>query len=196
MQLPLEIEIEHMLRDAPAPRGRPIEVEVVGPITAEGLARAEAEREVRENPLQRVSERHHALARAFASGKTAVEAAALAGYSTGRARLLRTDPAFMELVALYSAKAEVEYVDMHRRMAALGSDAAEELHDRLEDDPESFTNAQLLEIVKQTADRTGFGPSSSQTNINVNMDLAEKLKLARERARPKVIEGTAVEVNE
>lgn len=188
VNLPLELEVAELIAAKPT-RGEPLEVRLLRPLTEDDLARAIAEREVEQSPLRRISERHHALARAFAEGKTTHEAAATAGYTSARARLLRTDPAFQELVALYKEKVELEYINMHRRMAALGAEAVEELHDRLEDDPDGFTTNQLLEIMTRTADRTGFGPSSSQMNVNVNVDLAEKLKLARERARPRIIDA-------
>ena len=39
---------------------------------------------------------------------------------------------------------------------------------------------QLMELTKLGADRTGHGPQSS-TNLNVRVDLADRLKAARQR---------------
>ena len=55
-----------------------------------------------------------------------------------------------------------------------------ELQDRLELDPEKVSTDQLLDTIKLTADRTGNGPK--QTNVNVNVNLGDRMKAARERA--------------
>lgn len=71
--------------------------------------------------------------------------------------------------------------DIGVQAANIAKDALEELSLRLEETPETFTTNQLLEVSKFGADRSGFGPQSSSTNVNVNVDLASRLEAARRR---------------
>lgn len=134
-------------------------------------------------PLKRLSERHHALARCLASGMSEGDAAITCGYVASRVSILKADPAFIELLAFYKHDVNSKYLDMHGVLAGLSLDAAMELRGRLEEDMEAeekkISVGQLVELTKLGADRTGFGPQSSQ--LNVNVDLAGRLQAARER---------------
>lgn len=143
--------------------------------------------------IKRLAERHHALARCLASGMSPSNSAITCGYSASRVSILQDDPAFRELLEFYREDVNRQYRDMHERLAGLSMDAADELASRLEEEIEAeekkFSVGQLMEVVKLGADRTGFGPHTSSTNLNVNVDLATKLKAARERvAARRVIE--------
>jgi hypothetical protein len=129
----------------------------------------------------RLRERHHSLARALASGMPDYEAAAITGYSASRISVLKSDPAFRDLLHFYRGKKDAQYEDMHKRLAGLSIDAVDELRDRFEEDPKQFTPGQLLEMTKVGADRTGFGPQTN-ANVNVNIDMSARLRAARERA--------------
>ena len=146
------------------------------------LARLGDARGVDPSPIKKLRERHHALAKMIAQGIPDGEAGLATGYTASRVSILKSDPSFQELLAFYSAGVRERYYDMHEAAAALGRDAVEEIHDRLEDKPEDFTVGQLLEIGKTMMDRTGQGPRSS-TNVNVNIGLAEKLEAARKRTQ-------------
>lgn len=147
------------------------------------LALLQEERGTTAAPLKRLSERHHALARCLASGMGDGDAAITCGYVASRVSILKADPAFQELLAFYSQDVTSKYLDMHGVLAGLSLDAAMELRERLESDIEAdekkISVGQLMELVKVGADRTGFGPQSSQ--LNVNVDLAGRLQAARER---------------
>jgi hypothetical protein len=134
-------------------------------------------------PLKRLSERHHALARCLASGMAPGDAAVTCGYVSSRVSILQADPAFQELLHFYRQNVETKYLDMHGILAGLSADAAMELRERLEADiqadEKTMSTGQLIELTKLGADRTGFGPQSSQ--VNVNVDLAGRLQAARER---------------
>jgi hypothetical protein len=144
-------------------------------------ALATAPRESVPLELKKITERHHALARALASGLRSGEAAALIGYDVSRVSILQNSPAFRELVDLYRAQKDLEFAEFSSRLAGLGKDAIVELQSRLEDEPEKFSSGLLLDLVTNVADRTGFGTKTTQVNINV--DLATRLSAARERAR-------------
>jgi len=133
---------------------------------------------------KRMTMRHHALARYLALGMPDFEAAALTGYKPATISVLKTDPAFHELMDFYRKKSEAELtevsLDLHKRMFGMSVDAADELHRRVEEEPETFSHGQLLDVMKVTADRTGHGPSQS-TNITVSVSMSDRLRHARER---------------
>lgn len=165
-------------------RGRaakPLVATVVRELDPADLALLGEEKGSEAPAIKRISERHHALARNLASGMEPGEAGVVCGYSASRVSILQADPAFKELLHYYRTQVEHQYRDLHQRLSGLALDAAEELTNRLEDDPEAFSIGQLMEVTKMGADRTGHGPQSSQTNLNVNVDLAGRLKEARQR---------------
>jgi hypothetical protein len=152
------------------------------------------EKGVQSTPLKRLSDRHHALARCLASGMAECDAAIACGYVLSRVSVLKSDPAFQELLAFYRADTDNAYRDLHSRLAGLSMDAADELTERLEADMQAeiadkkISIGQLMEITKLGADRTGHGPQSSSTNLNVNVDLAGRLEAARRRVEARKLE--------
>lgn len=148
-------------------------------------------------PLKRLRERHHALARLLASGGTTMaEASIITGIGISQISILKNDPSFKELVLFYQNEVRDEYRTMHAQLAGLGEDAVAELRRRVEDDPESIGFTSLLDLVTKIADRTGHGPTSStkaQVEVNVQVDLAAKMKEARMKARA-AIEGSARDI--
>lgn len=164
-------------------RGRavkPVEVSVVRELRLADLGLLEEEKGSKPAGLvKRLSSRHHLLARKLAEGLSPGEAGLIANYSPSRVSILQADPSFRELVEFYKAEVKGVFVGMHEKLAGLSEDALEELRTRLEDEPESFTNGMLLDILAKMADRTGHGPSSTQVNVNVG--LAERLNEARRR---------------
>lgn len=156
--------------------------EVTRPLTADDIkSLGEVRGEQKPIPLtRRLSMRHHNLAKCIAQGMTDFEAVAHTGYDRAYVSTLKSDPTFKELVLFYKVKKDEEYVDFHKRLATLGVDVVDELHTRLETQPEDFSNGQLLEMTKVMADRTGFGPSST-SNVKVQVDMGKTLRAARER---------------
>lgn len=146
-------------------------------------------------PIKRITDRHHALARLIVEGKSMSEASYICGISLSRASILKNDPQFQELLGFYRAEQAEHYKDMHERLSNLSMDAVQLVADRMEDDPDSLTTNQLLEIAKLGADRTGFGPQSSQTNLNVNVGVADRLAAARQRRREHLMKEITGEVS-
>jgi hypothetical protein len=146
-------------------------------------------------PLKRLSSRHHTLARLIASGTPHVEAALIVNYTPQNVHILTTDPTFQELVEFYRKDLDTEYRNLHEQMAGLAVDAAAELRARLEDEEQRkrLSPKFLLDVVAATADRTGHGPSSTNVQANVFVDMASRVKEARETAaramNARVIEG-------
>jgi hypothetical protein len=113
---------------------------------------------------------HHMLAKAVASGQTLLECSKLTGLSVGRVSDLKNDPAFQELVSFYAEELNEVYVDVHQRMAALGTSVLEELQERFEADPEKFTKRELMDLFTTMADRsiaTAKGGPSPQQALSV-----------------------------
>lgn len=171
-------------------RGRPpkrIEGEVVKALRAEDLVLLDLDRGVKAPPLKKLRDAHHSIARLLAQGRQGVEIALITGYSQSRISILKADPAFQELVLFYeqqnSAVADEAFVDAQSKLAAVNRDAIEELHDRLQDEPEKIGTDELLDIVKVTSDRTGNGPQAKNMNVNVNVDLAARIAAGRARAK-------------
>ena len=147
------------------------------------------------SPLKRIGSRHHMLARLLAEGNKPGVCAAITGYDNARISILQNDPAFKELVEFYRATADAAFRDMHEHLAGMSADALNELRQRLEDDPEDFSVNQLMELLKVGADRTGFGPQSTQ-NTNIKSDIAVRLEAGRKRAaEARTIEGTVNNAN-
>lgn len=169
-----------------------IDAKVVRELDATDLACLGAEKGSTSSPLKRISERHHALARNLASGMPEGEAAIVCGYDLSRVSILKSDPTFKELLTFYRKDVQNAYRGMHDRLFGVSMDALDELSNRLEDTPDTLSVGQLIELTKMGADRTGFGPQSSQTNVNVNVDLAGRLEAARKRVaerQTRTIEG-------
>lgn len=160
---------------------REITATVVRPLIEADLALLNTEKGSSSNPIKRLSDRHHALARAIASGIKDGEAAIRCGYTASRVSILKSDPAFSELIEFYRADVDKEYLDQHGMLASISKTAMLNLQDRLEDEPEKLSVGQLIELTKLGADRTGAGPQSSSMNINVNVDMASRLEAARKR---------------
>lgn len=122
-------------------------------------------REVSTPSIQKLKQSHHTLARLLAEGTTQVEAAAITGYSLSRISVLKLDPAFCELMEYYSTQQKEIYLNVHQRLASLGLDALEELHDRLNDPSQTpMSNKELQDLVALSFDRAGYGPRSTKVN--------------------------------
>lgn len=161
-------------------KAAPLTAEVVRPLRESDLVLLSTERGVQPSHVKRLSDRHHALARCLATGMGSAEACAITGYTPSRMSILKGDPAFEELLAFYRAGKGEAVQDLGDKLLAVARTAADELQDRLEDTPEAFDLASLESLVKTGADRSGYGPKSTQVNVNVN--LGDRLKAARERA--------------
>lgn len=173
----------------------PLVTREVRELVPEDIALLGDERGIKPLPIKRISERHHALARALASGTPSGEAAIVVGLTPSRVSILLDDPSFKELVAFYRTKVEAQYIGMHEVLAGLSKDAALELQRRLEEEPDDLTVNALVEITKMGSDRTGFGPKSTQ-DVNVNVGLSARLQEARERvAARRMIDITPEVVN-
>lgn len=146
-------------------------------------------------PLRKIRDPHHTLAKMLAAGDEVVKIASITGYSPARIRTLEADPAFQELVqhyALHVAEASNNFAGQIMYTAAIANAV---LVERLEDEPDTFTNKELLAIRDSGADRTGHGPKSTQSvEINNPSAMIEALVKYREQERQgRVIDRTEIE---
>ena len=112
--------------------------------------------------LSRLSHSHHQLAQLLARGVPGVEASLITGYSQSRISVLRTDPAFQELLEHYGAQRELANIDVLDRMRALGIDSLEELQARLESNPDGFSARELMELTELLLVKGRAAPGSRQ----------------------------------
>ncbi len=161
---------------------KPVAAAEVRQLSAADLVLLTAEKGVSAPPIKKLRDSHHALARALAAGCKPAQCQIITGYSASRISILQADPAFQELVSHYAGHENDAHADMIERMKTLGLDALEELRERMEENPEDFSPSMLLEITKVMADRTGAGPATKSTSVQVNVNYADAVKAARERS--------------
>lgn len=164
-------------------KSSPVMAEVVRGLTEADVALLATERGVQPSSIKKLTDSHHALARCLAAGMSNAEASAVTGYTPSRVSVLNESPLFAELVDHYRKNAESSLADFQERMHSVGLTALDELKDRLETEPEKIGTATIIEAIKTLADRTGHGPQSKTTNLNVNVSLAERVAEGRRRAQ-------------
>lgn len=156
-------------------------MEVLRELTESDLALLATERGIKPSHIARLSERHHALARCLASGLSVSDACAITGYTPSRVSILKGDPSFEELISFYtSAKAGLVH-DFADKAAIARNMATDLIIERMEDTPEAVGIDTALDVAKTFADRTGHGPQSRSQHLHVHMNLADRLKTARQR---------------
>lgn len=175
-------------------KAQPVMAEPVRPLTEADIALLATERGIQPTALSRLTDRHHALARCLAEGMSHVEAAAITGYTPSRISILNDSPLFSELVAHYRANKDAVLADLHERMLSAGLTAITELAERLESEPEKIGTPTLIEAIKTLADRTGHGPQTKTTNLNVNVSLAARVAEGRKRAAMSTRPAAATDV--
>lgn len=153
-------------------------------------------------PLAKLRDPHHTLAKLLAEGEDPIAVSRVTGYSTQRIRTLIQDPAFAELMNFY-AEQKVHRdrdIDMSIRHVAMTATAL--IQERLEEEPESFSNEELRKLQTASLDRVGFGPQSKKTVevtdsrgvLNEIRSLMQTENRALIVPRNEVIEGDYTEV--
>ena len=174
----------------PGRRGAVLPCTVARNLTEEDLAAANQGGSIAPVPIKNLRNSHHQIARLIAQGEKGMVISEITGYSQARISILKSDPQFAELVSFYeSLEGEAHSLsraDFHQRLADVGFDSIELLHERIVDDPDSITTAELLKIVEASADRTGHGKTSTVNTNNATVVLtAEELANIRANAAPR-----------
>ena len=135
------------------------------------------------NPsLKSIRFTHHRIAQLLAGGLPTTTVAALTNYHPSRISILKQSPAFQELLAHYEGESQAEIADFVDAAKGLSMDMLHLLQEKIDEHPEQFTPSMLGELIKVLADRSGNAPVTKTQNVNVNVDMGTKLRLARERA--------------
>lgn len=151
--------------------------------------------------LKQIRHNHHQLAQLLAQGTPQVEAARLTGYNNAYICVLESDPTFKELVNYYSQQRELAFVDVVDRMRTLGLSTLDELQSRLESDPDSYSNRELMEQAELTlikpmaASRGAIQPNQTGSGVSVSVKFvqaAPSMETSNERKGP-IIDVTALE---
>ena len=179
-----------------------VEFSLLGPIERSDVDLLHVKGSSKADSVQKISARHHRLARHLAAGMKPGQAAALCGYSNSRVSILRADPLFRRLEGLYREQVEELFADQGAKLAEVSHTALDLLMTRMEEAPEELTVAQLQDLIKLGADRTGFGPSKTiEANVNHNLgaELEARWEAAQLRKREmleeagEVIEGEVID---
>lgn len=119
--------------------------------------------------LARITHRHQTAARCVAQGMTLVEVAEIVGYSPQRiSDMLRTDPAFQNLVSTYADRIADGVLDdarvMQSKLLIIASEAADEIVDRLEDTEirAKIPTSELRNLMGDALSRTVAPPKQTQ----------------------------------
>lgn len=143
--------------------------------------------------VERFRESHHAIARAFAAGKTPSMVYRETGVSIRRLNLLWNDPSFQELIRVYAIEVQDEWKEETRTNLELlhANWARSELliQERLNSDNAHEIPLMTLDRISQgRADRIGYGKNMT---VEHKHDFASMLDRAIDRSA-KVIEGEAL----
>jgi len=137
------------------------------------LAEGSAPAAPQQTTILSIRHSHHQLARLIAGGETNGEISLLTGYSPAYVSKLKADPTFQELVKHYESRTADIFVDVQERAKQLGLSAIDELHRRLEENPESWKIRELLELTESmlgkaspVAPQNG-GASAGASEINI-----------------------------
>lgn len=170
---------------APRTKGRAGKQITFGPVrelAAADLALLASERGVKPTAILQLRERHHALARCLAGGISNTEASVITGYDPSRISILKSDPLFQALIEDYKSMSASVTADFVERANVLAVTVVNRLQEAVENEESPLSPSTLLEIGKFTADRTGNAPTAKTQNVNVNVNLGDRLRAARERS--------------
>jgi hypothetical protein len=139
----------------------------------------------RDSTVQKFRDSHHRLARLIALGLKTHEVAEASGYSITHISILKSDPAFQDLVATYRDQVDATYRDevaeYYANVAANRTAAARLINDALSiAEPGDIPLRTLVAIHADAADRTGFG---KRQTVDVNIDFASQLDKAIKRVQ-------------
>ena len=164
-----------------------------GDLTEEDIASLAESRGSKPPAVKKLRDSHHALAKALANGLRDAEAAAVTGYQLATISILKSDPAFKELLSFYRSATVESAAIVADRFRSIALDVASAFHERV-NDPErekDISDADLIKAMGEFADRAGHGKVSrtvNQSQVEV-YNYADILKAARERANG-VVEGS------
>lgn len=118
--------------------------------------------------LAQIRHIHHQVARSLALGYSNRVVSETFGMSMARINQLTNDPTFAGLVEEYRQEDSTKMLEGSERLLQLFYMAAEELQERLLEDPKTVSTPELLKILETMADRAGYAPVR-RTEINATL---------------------------
>jgi hypothetical protein len=170
--LDLEIRTKGRATKGPPPFGVPTA------LTEADVALLASERGTKAPTLKRIRDVHHTLAQMVAQGASLAEIMAVTGYSASRISILRSDPAFKELVAHYHKVSERVYANAVEVSTGIYLDTLRDLAEEAE--AGNLSVRERLELARVAGAGAGFNRST--TEVNVSMTLAKTVEAGRKRA--------------
>jgi hypothetical protein len=153
-------------------------LEIIGEVTDLGPGESPAPKPAQ---VLRIRDSHHRIAMLVAKGYAAEEVSAMTGTGLSRIYTLARDPSFKELVRFYlNADGDV-HRDLMVKMEDIARDAFEELHTRLQEQPDTLTPEFVLDLAKVSADRAGFAPVQRTINKSLHMTIGARYDRAESR---------------
>lgn len=160
--------------------GPPLLVEVVRSLTPDDLAAIQSAppARIQAQNLVTLRQTHHQLAQLLARGTAVQDASLITGYSGAYISILKTDPAFGELLAHYTAEREAVFADTMEQLRILGLSFKEELQERLENSPAQFTNREIMDamdllLIKSRPNTGAGGGQRPGINIQVSFETGQ-----------------------
>ena len=129
----------------------PVEIELVRELTLDDLPAIQAPPPVAASlpVVKALRASHHRLAELLAKGQLEqAEISQITGYSQSYISNIKRDPAFAELTAYYASQKETIFADAMSKLAVLGIDAVEALHEKLGDPEAEWSKRELMELVE------------------------------------------------
>lgn len=143
--------------------------------------------------LQKLRTIHHQIARMLALGEKQINISAILGITPARIQQLLHDPTFLELLDHYKTVEHEASVSIRHRFQLLGTTGLEELQDRLLNEPDSFGNGHLMELVKLSVG--GEAPRASEPAARSGRTVSpEELEEIKRRANSQ--SRTAIEIRQ
>lgn len=172
----------------------PVEIEVVRTLTPDDLPAIQAPPPVL-GPVQLVHQlraSHHRLAELLAKGQLdQTEISLVTGYSQGYISNIKRDPAFAELMAYYATQKETIFTDAMTKLAVLGTDAVEILHEKLLDPNVEWAKRELMELVEMAVVKPAAAKQATSGGQAPAVSLEVKFVGARPRDGGQIIEVAA-----
>lgn len=134
------------------------------------------------HPTVTLRARHHRIAQFVAVGMKDADISRACNVTPMTITNLRQSPAFVELVAHYTADYSDDIAQFAEVAATLNVELLQHLSEQLELNPGKFDPRVTGELVKILSDRTGHAPVAKSVSINVHTGLGDKLRAARVRS--------------
>ena len=136
--------------------------------------------------IKRIRDIHHRIARKVAEGKRTSDIAHELGYSISRISILKSDPAFQQLVEVYRQRLDAieddVWQDFQKRALLIALDGLEIIQARQEEEGELMPFSELRANVEMALDRAGLTVVQRSMNANVDLSyLTDREALGRRR---------------